>query len=140
MYWLAALALAASLLAGCDKKDRTPAQSAPAPSTSAPGAPAPSTPGAPAPGAGTEAAPAAGAQATTAGPEVPTAESLRRITELADKICACPDRKCAEDRHAAFQAENQQLAGRPRAKPTQDEAAALQAQAQRFSGCVQRLP
>jgi hypothetical protein len=136
MQWLAALALATSLLSGCDKKDRTPAPGAPAPST--PGAPAPSTPApsTPAPGAGTEAAP----QATTAGPEVPTAESLRRITELADKICACPDRKCAENLHDAFQAENQKLAGRPRAKPTQDEAAALQAQAQRFSGCIQQLP
>lgn len=138
MQWLAALALvAASLLAGCDKKDRTPVPSAPTPSTNAP----PPRTSAPPPRTGTEAAPTTGAQASTAtGPEIPAAESLRRITELADKICACPDRKCAEELHAAFQAENQKLAGQPRAKPTQAEAEALQAQAQRFSGCVQQLP
>ncbi len=123
MPWIA-LALAASLLAGCQQKDQD----------RAPGA---------APAAGSQAAPAAGsqaAQAAPAGPEIPAAESLRRITELADQICACPDRACAEVKHAALQQENQRLAGRPRAKPTQAEADAMTAQAKRLSGCVQQLP
>src|SRR4051812_14841048 len=121
MHRLAALALAASLLAGCADKDPSPAPAGDPPAS----APAPETP------SPTTRAPT--------GPEVSATDALRRITELADKICACADRACAEATHTAFQAENEKLAGRPHAKPTPAEAGAMQEQAKRFSGCVQRL-
>jgi len=128
MSWIAALALAlaASLLAGCQSKDRPPAPAAE------------SKPAAQAPPAATPPAPAPPAE--PAGPEIPAAEALHRITALADQICACKDRACAEAANAAFQNENRQLARRIRTRPTQAEADAMQAQAKRFSGCVQRLP
>jgi hypothetical protein len=135
MSWIAALALAVSLLAGCgDKKDRSPA-----PAPAAPAAPSPqAAPAAPAP------APAGGSQpaapAAPAGPEVSAAEAVRRLTELADKICACPDRACADATHATFQQENARMAARMRGQPAPAEVAALQEQARRFSACVQKLP
>jgi len=126
MPWIAALALAlASLLAGCDSKDK---DRPPAPA----GEPKPGSP-APAP------APAPAPPNEAAGPQVTAAEATRRLTELADKICACSDRACAEAAHAAFQDQSRNLAGRMTAPPTPAEATAMQEQARRFSGCLQKL-
>jgi len=113
---LAALALAASLLAACNKQER---------------APAPDDKAAPAPAPGDKTAPAA---------EIPASEALRRITELADKICACPDRACAEAARVALEQENRKQAERPREKPTPAEADAMRGQAKRISDCVTGLP
>ena len=125
MKWIAALALAltGSLLAGCDEKAKphTSAGSQPAAPPGASGAPAPAAP------------------ASTA-PPITSAETIRRLTDVADQICACKDRACAEAAYAALQAENQKLAGRARATPTQAEADAMRAQAQRLSGCINQLP
>jgi hypothetical protein len=124
---IAALALAlaaASLPAGCQGKESTPS---PAAGSQAAGSQA----------AGSQ---AAGSQAApTAGAELTWAESLRRITGLADKICACPDRACADALYAVFQTENQRLANRPRPTPTPAEGAAMQAEAKRLSGCLTKL-
>ncbi|HSK04228.1 MAG TPA: hypothetical protein VK932_23405 [Kofleriaceae bacterium] len=131
MPWIAALALvlAASLAGGCNQKDRSPAPAADpaAGSQAAPAAtPAPADP-TPAPAAAT-------------GPEIPAAESLRRIIDVVDKVCACPDRACADTANAELAEQNRKLAGRPHGKPTPAEAEAMQAQAKRLAGCVQRLP
>jgi hypothetical protein len=164
MKWIAALALAASLLAGCDQKAKSPApaagpQAAPAPAggaqpaAQAPAAPAPAggaqpaapepAASAPSPGRGQfpERLPSGGpaAQAPT-GPEVTSAETIRLLIGVADKVCACKDRACAEAAYVALQEENKKLAGRPRAKPTQAEADTMQAQAARLSGCIKQLP
>jgi hypothetical protein len=135
MKWIAALALAASLLAGCDQKAQSPA---PAAGSQA----APTAAAAPAPAAPTPAAPTPGAPAAPAptGPEIPSPETIRRLTEVADQICACKDRACAEAAYTALQDENKKLAGRPRATPTQTEEHAMVAQAQRLSGCLKQLP
>ncbi|HWO25604.1 MAG TPA: hypothetical protein VNO30_42985 [Kofleriaceae bacterium] len=155
MKWIAtpalvlALALAASQLAGCDEKARPPApaagaQPAPAPSGGAPVAE--SAPAAPPPsmdrGQHVERHPAGGAPAAPApaGPEVTSAETIRLLTEVADKGCACKDRACVEAVYAALQVENKRLGDRPRAKPTQAEIDVMQAQALRLSSCIKQLP
>jgi hypothetical protein len=145
MSWIAALALvlAASLAGGCNQKDRSPAPAA-APASEAPAPAAALASEAPAPVAAPAAAPASEAPApaapAAAGPEIPAADSLRQITGMVDKVCACPDRACADVANAELAEQNRKLAGRPRAKPTQAEVVAMQAQAKRLSGCVQRLP
>lgn len=105
---------AASLLSlpmGCDKK-----QDSPPPATAAASATAP------------------------AGGEVPAAESVRLIHQTADKICTCVDRACAVRVREELDAANQQLANRPRAKPTDQEAQAMQVQAGRIQDCMKKLP
>jgi hypothetical protein len=118
------LALAASPFAACQcssKQEAGPASSAP------------STTG------GSQAAPAPGDPASAQAAEITGAESLRRITELADTICACIDRACAETSRVALEEQNRKDAGRPRAKPTQAEADAMRDQAKRIADCVDKL-
>jgi hypothetical protein len=142
---LAVLALAASLLAGCNQKKDPPPAPAPAAAPNAgspaqPPVPAPAPAPAPAPTAPSTPTPApAQAPKEAAGPKVSSADAIRRLAQLADKICACADRACAEATYTAFQDENRSLATRLSAPPTPAEAAAMQGQAQRFSGCLQRL-
>lgn len=119
------LALAASPLAACQcgsKQEARPASSASS-STAA----------------GSQAAPAPGAPAAAQAAEITGAESLRRITELADTICACVDRACAETSRVALDEQNRRDANRPRAKPTQAEADAMRDQAKRIADCVEKL-
>lgn len=110
-----AVALAASaLLAGCGKKKE----------------------GAPAAGSA-----AAGSAAPAADPNaIPAAEALAQITALADTICACPDRACAEAAREKLEADNRARAGQPRQRPTSEQADAMKAQAQRMAECVKKLP
>jgi hypothetical protein len=138
MKWIAALALAlaASLSAGCNQKDRSPA---PAPAAGSQAAPTPAAPPPPPTAQATGAATTPAAAAPT-GPEIPSPQTIRRLTEVADQICACKDRACAEAAYNQLQEENKQLAGRPRATPTDAEANAMVAQAQRLSGCLKQLP
>jgi hypothetical protein len=123
------LALAASPFAACQcgsKQEARPASSpSPASSTTTGGPAAP--------------APAPGDPASAQAAEITGAESLRRITELADKICACADRVCAEAERVALDEQNKRDAGRPRAKPTPAEADGMRDQAKRIADCVDKL-
>ena len=116
----AALAVAA-LGAGCNKKQ----EAAPSPASADPATPASS---------------ASATSPAPAGAEVPAAETLLLIHQTADKICLCPDRACAEGVREALNAANQQLAGRPRAKPSPEQAEKMQIQAGRIAECMKKLP
>jgi hypothetical protein len=148
--WIAALALAASLLAGCDPKKSSPAPAAdpksgsptqpqpppapPALPTPAPTPAQPEQPPAPPTPAQPESQPPA-APAQPAGPGMSAAEAVRKLTALADRVCSCADRACADAATAAAQKEDGQLAGLPSSADT----AAMKAQSKRLFGCQQKL-
>ena len=139
--WIAALALAASLLAGCDSKKSSPAPAA-EPQAGSPAQPTPPqptptpTPAQPQPTpTPAQPTPATPAQPQPAGPGMSSAEAIRKLTSLADRVCACADRACVDAATAAAAQEDGQLAG----MPSSAETAAMKAQAKRLFDCQQKL-
>jgi hypothetical protein len=142
--WIAALVLAASLIAGCDPKKSSPAPAAepkpeptaqptPKPPTLAPPTPPPSQPPTPTPAQPPAQSPAEPAK--PAGPGMSAAEAIRKLTALADRVCACADRACGDAAAAAAKDEDGQLA----ALPSSAETEAMKAQAKRLYDCQQKL-